>query len=361
MKNSHLSCNNIPIVYDDIVFSLQRAGGISVVFVELYKLINTNTTHYLYTSAKNNFFYEEKLFPNKKVFNDSLISLRRYFNPLINEKNPFIFHSTYYRTCCNKNAVNITTVHDFTYEYYRKDFKSKLHKWQKKNAILHSDGVICISENTKRDLLKFYPKFKGIIKVIYNGYNTQKYIYKQEISKTKNVLFVGARTDYKRFDLAVEICKKLEDVKLLIVGGGNLSSSESTLLNEKLPNRFEKLGFLTDDELCDLYNSAFFLCYPSEYEGFGIPVLEAQACGCPVVCQNKSSIPEVALDSALYINSDNLKESLVNIKKLYEPFFYESIKNKGLENAKRFSWEKCAKETYEFYEEIYSKKTGIEN
>lgn len=348
--------NNISIIYDDIIFSLQKAGGVSVVFTELYKRINENTFHYLYDSAKNNFFYDENLFKNRKILNSSFLNLKRYINPRIRIYEPFIFHSTYYRTCKNKKAVNITTVHDFTYEYYRKDVKSNLHKIQKKQAVMNSDGVICISENTKNDLYKFYPDFNGVVKVIYNGYSADKYFYKPEIRKTKNILFVGARTDYKRFDFAVDICKELKDTKLLIVGGGNLTESENLLLNSKLSGRFEKLGFLSDEELCDLYNSAFFLCYPSEYEGFGIPILESQACGCPIVCQKKSSVPEVASDAGVYIDSDDLEKSIGMIKQLYNPTSYENLKNKGLENVKRFSWDKCAREVEDLYREVLEKK-----
>lgn len=347
---------NIQIIYDDIIFSLQKAGGISVVFTELYKRIKDNTFHYLYDNANENFFYDENLFANKKILSSSFLNLKRYLNPIVQKDEPFIFHSTYYRTCKNKNAINITTVHDFTYEYYRMDFASNLHKWQKRNAVMNSDGVICISENTKKDLVKFYPNYKGKIKVIYNGYNSENYFYKPEIKKTKNILFVGARTSYKRFDFAVDLCKELSDVKLLVVGGGNLNETEQSMLNLKLPGRFEKLGFLSDEQLCDLYNSAFFLCYPSEYEGFGIPILEAQACGCPVVCQRKSSVPEVASDAGVYIDSNDFDESVRVVKKLYDSLFYESVKNKGLENVKRFSWEECAKETYNFYEEIFRSK-----
>ena len=231
-----------------------------------------------------------------------------------------------------------------------------MHKWHKRNAVLNSNGIICISENTKKDLLKFYPEFKGIIKVIYNGYNTEKYICRPEIVKSRNILFVGARTDYKRFDLAVKICMALSDTKLLIVGGGELTEAEERLLNECLHKRFEKLGFLADDRLCELYNSAFFLCYPSEYEGFGIPVLEAQSCGCPVVCQNTSSIPEVAADAGIYIDANSFQSSIQSIKQLYDKTFYEDIRKKGLVNVKRFSWEKCVKETLNFYEECFNQR-----
>ncbi|WP_169310635.1 glycosyltransferase family 4 protein [Treponema brennaborense] len=330
---------------------MQKSGGGSVYWTELIKRIKENVVHYAYDSARNNFFFNESDLPNLHICSSSLLAIKRYLNlKLKNRKEMFIFHSSLYRLCKNKKAINITTVHDFTYEYYRKDLKANLHKMQKKYAVMHSNGVICISENTKKDLLKYYPKFKGKIKVIHNGYATDTYFYKSSIKKTKNILFVGARTDYKRFDFTVGIVSELNDCNFIIIGGGNLTQSEEVLLNTKLTGRYEKKHYISDEELCELYNSAFFLCYPSEYEGFGIPVIEAQACGCPVVSQAKSSIPEIAGDTVVYIDSDNFNKSVENVRKLYDSEYYSEIQKKGLENVKRFSWDKSVSEVKSFYE-----------
>lgn len=342
------------IIYDDIIYSLQKSGGGSVYWTEVTKRQDEKAIHNVYNNANENFFYNESNFKIINKWSAKFLTIKRYFNLTFSEKLPFIFHSSLYRYCKNKNAINITTVHDFTYEYYRKDFKSNLHKIQKKNAVMHSDGVICISENTKKDLLKFYPEYKGKIKVIHNGYSTQKYFYDRDIKKTKNVLFVGARTDYKRFDFAIDIISQLQDCKLIIVGGGQLSKTEKSLLESKIPNQYEKAGYLSDEDLRKLYNSAFFLLYPSEYEGFGIPVIEAQACGCPVVCQAKSSIPEVAEDSVIYIDSSDLNNSINEIKRLLDSDFYNKKVEVGLQNVKRFSWDKCADEVRQFYEEVFN-------
>lgn len=344
------------IIYDDIIYSLQKSGGGSVYWAEVTKRITENCIHYAYDNADTNFVYNENNFEINKKWSSNFLLLKRYLNLNLHEKFPFIFHSSMYRYCKSKNSVNITTVHDFTYEYFRKDLKSNLHKIQKKNAVMHSDGVICISENTKNDLLKFYPNYKGQIKVVYNGYSTDTYFYEQDIKKTKKVLFVGSRTEYKRFDLCVQIVQELQDCCLYIVGGGALSCSEMVLLEKSLHGRYKKIEYVSNEDLRKLYNEAFFLCYPSEYEGFGIPIVEAQACGCPVVCQKKSCIPEVATDAAVYIDSDDMYLSLQAIKKLYDFRIYDSIQKSGLENVKRFSWDKCASEVKSFYEDMYSER-----
>lgn len=346
------------IIYDDIIYSLQKSGGGSVYWTELMKRIKDNVEHYVYESAVDNFFYEENNLPNLHKLSSKLLFVKRYKNlKLSSLEEPFIFHSSLYRLCNNKYAINITTVHDFTYEYFRKDLKSNFHKWQKKNAILHSNGVICISENTKKDLLKFYPQFNGKLKVIYNGYSTDKYYFKPDVQHTHNILFVGARFNYKRFDVVVLIVSELKDCRLIIIGGGDLNANEKSLLDSKLKGRYEKKGYISDEELCNLYNSAFFLLYPSEYEGFGIPIVEAQACGCPVVCQKKSSVPEVAGDSGVYIDSSDIDSALKTIRMLYNETYYSQIQQFGLSNVKRFSWDKCANEVESFYKELYTNVT----
>ena len=346
------------IIYDDIIYSLQKSGGGSVYWTEIIKRFKEYSEHYVYDNAHENFFYDDANLPQPHILSSNFLPIKRYFNVKLKHHNlPFIFHSSLYRLCRNNNAINITTVHDFTYEYYRKDWKSNFHKNQKKNSVINSDGVICISENTKQDLLKFYPEFHGRIKVIYNGYSTDKYFFNPNVQKTKNILYVGARTDYKRFDFAIELVSLLPECQLIIVGGGSLNRNEKNLLNQKLLNRYLKKDNVSDEALCELYNSAFFLCYPSEYEGFGIPIIEAQACGCPVVCQPKSSIPEVVNGTAVFINSNDLNGSILNIRQLFNSAFYKDIQFKGLANAKRFSWDKCANEVKSFYEEVYNDVT----
>ena len=219
---------------------------------------------------------------------------------------------------------------------------------------MHSDGVICISENTKRDLYKYYPNYKGMVRVIYHGYDNNLYNYLgYGIDKrAKNVLFVGSRAAYKGFDFTVRLLNKLPLLNLKMIGGGNLTESEIQLMEELIPNRYEKLGFVSNEDLAKLYNESFALFYPSEYEGFGFPVIEAQACGCPVICQRKSSIPEVSGDKCVYVDSANLEESVNEINKLFASDYYAKIQKESLENVKRFSWEKCIKETMEFYNSV---------
>lgn len=343
------------IVYDDVVYSLQKAGGVSVMWSHITSDPQYPSFHIQYDNAGTNVFSAEIEGHQYDVRQSKGLQLKRYLNLEVPENTPFIFHSSYFRYCTNPNAINITNVYDFIYEYYHHKPKDLLHKIQKKRAVMHSDGVICISESTKRDLQKFYPDYKGEVRVVHCGYDTSTYYY-EELQKEKIVVCVGGRKYHKRFDYTVEIMKHLSDCKLVLVGGGPITEEEKTLLEASIPGRYEKAGYLSNDELRNLYNKAFFLSYCSDYEGFGIPPLEAQACGCPVVCQAISSLPEVVEDSAIFFDPQDIESSIEAIKQLYEESFYQDIVKRGLENVKRFSWDKCKREVYEFYDYILAKK-----
>ena len=157
------------IIYDNIIYSLQKSGGISVYWQMLENKMPISQC-YTYNGCSQNICYHKK---DNEIKQNKNIFLQRYCNPRINLHQPFIFHSSYYRYC--PNAINITTVHDFTYELFRKDIKSLAHKMQKRNTVMHSDGIICISENTLSDFKKFYPNYKRLTKVIYHGYDNTIY------------------------------------------------------------------------------------------------------------------------------------------------------------------------------------------
>jgi mannosyltransferase len=339
------------IIFDDIIYNIQKIGGISVYWSQLEKYLNPEKK-LLYKGCENNLLFQTA--QEKNISMDKYFFFTRYINVHLREMEYFIFHSSYYRYCKSENAINITTVFDFIYEYFIFKIGSNLHKWQKKNAINNSEGIICISNSTKNDLVKLYPKYNGLIKVIYLGFS-QEY-YNMNLIKKNTVVLVGGHRGYKNMTYAIKIMQRLIKYKLLIIGGGILDREEISNLNKDIPDRYEHYSYLSNKDLNIKYNEAQFLLFPSLYEGFGIPVLEAQAAGCPVVCCNASSLPEVAGDGAVYISGNDIDEDIKKIACLQNPAYYKNIVHKGFENCKKFSWEKCAKETYDFYEEVYRSK-----
>ena len=343
------------IVYDDIIYSLQKCGGGSVYWSEVTQNKTKNEIlRIVYDTAKKNKLYAETLLEQSVVKSSAFLQITRFLPIKIKKwkNDSFIFHSSYYRYSNSKNACNIATIHDFTDEIYGKGILSLIRKFRKKRTISHSKGIICISNNTLEDFKYYYPKYKGEVVVIHNGYDRGSYYLMPNSTKRKNILFVGARGGYKRFDLAVKIASKFCDSQLVIVGGGDLNEPETELLDRLLKDRYKKIGFISNDELRNLYNEAFFLCYPSEYEGFGIPIVEAQACGCPVVCQQKSCIPEIGGDSVVYFAETEIDSSDCEIYKLNIASYYEQKVYAGLSNAKKYSWDKTRKETLDFYTKV---------
>ena len=351
------------IFFDNIIFSLQKSGGISVVWSELLKRLQLNNVSFKcieYDSISNINRNQLNIASEKiQIRKKSFLSITRYLSPRIHYKYPFIFHSSYYRICSNSKAINITTVHDFTYEYYYTGLKKQVHLWQKYSAISKSDYIICISENTKRDLLKFLPNIDVTkIRVIYNGVSDDYFFIKERgilklpFDLETYVLFVGSREKYKNFELTV---KSVAHNKLkLVIVGAPLRPEELELLYKELgQSNFIEMGRVSNEELNHLYNGAIALLYPSEYEGFGIPVLEAQKAGCPVIAYNASSIPEIIGDTPLLIDTLSVGSVTKCFDTLKVKEQREEIVCKGSENAKRFTWDSMYQQVIELYKEAW--------
>lgn len=351
------------VILDNIIFSLQKSGGISVVWSELLNRLQLNNINFkcIEYGFPNNINRRQLniVFKNIQIRRKGFLNIKRYLSPRIHCKDAFIFHSSYYRICSNSNAINITTVHDFTYEYYYKGLRKWIHLWQKYHALSNSNYIICISENTKLDLLKFLPDIDtSKIRVIYNGVSDDYYPIKNKCSiklpfeLETYVLFVGSREAYKNFELAVEAVAH-NKLKLVIVGAP-LSKNEIRFLCRELGySNFIEAGRVSNKELNTLYNGAIALLYPSKYEGFGIPVLEAQKAGCPVIAYNASSIPEIIGDSPLLLDVLSIESITKCLDKLKLKVERDNIINKGIENAKRFTWDNMYEQVIALYREVW--------
>ena len=190
------------------------------------------------------------------------------------------------------------------------------------------------------------------IRIIYNGVSTD---YKPvECTSYKNlgeyVIFVGSRDSYKNFDLVVEALAKTP-YKFAIVGRG-LNDKERAYVEEKLGDNYICMGYLSNCQLNELYNQAVCLAYPSSYEGFGIPVLEAQRAGCPVIAFNSSSIPEVIGNTSLLMNNLTIQEFIDKLELLKDSAVRKNVIDEGLKNSQRFSWEKMGAEYLSLYKEL---------
>ncbi|HOE18431.1 MAG TPA: glycosyltransferase family 1 protein [Syntrophorhabdaceae bacterium] len=366
------------IFYDNIVFELQKAGGISVYFYEIARRA-LNAGYDLWfieqEAAKDNIFRKKLSIPGDRIIRENYLPLavRRYMPIRVPIDDNSLIHSSYYRVSRQKNIARVVTVHDFAYEYFRKGLPRCVHGLQKKFAIDNADGIICVSENTRNDLLRLNGTVAAKkIRVIYHGAGDAFHRLKDgeelklpdalrdNIVKDKYILFVGHRGNYKNFAVAVEVLKKLDGYRLIVAGGGPLSKGESIMLENELPGRYTWLGNMESSELNILYNYTYCLLYPSSYEGFGIPILEAMQAGCPVVTTNKASIPEVCGAAGLMVDQIDPDEFLKKILKLENIPFRREIVEAGLRQSQKFSWDRAFSETMEFYKEVYERKIGRE-
>lgn len=323
------------IFYDGVIYRLQSGGGISVLFNELISRMPLGS-------------YELSLNVESKY-------LSRYRAVKVNRACD-IFHSTYYRLPVRSSCSVVTTVHDYTYERYSSGLKRMVHSWQKNKAIRGADKIICVSESTRRDLLEFSGVHcdKNVV-VIHNGVSTE-YHSLSAVALENQVLFVGARAGYKNFNSAVQALGSIGSIRLLCVGGGQFDSAELDVLERVMPGRYSHAGYLTNEQLNVEYNRSVCLVYPSLYEGFGIPVLEAMRAGCPVVAVNSSSIPEVAGSAAVLLERGEVEE----IRSAVEFFCITENRNdfvaRGISQAEKFSWDETFNKTLAVYEELLGRK-----
>ena len=351
--------------FDNIVFALQRGGGISHYWYELLSRMQRDRYKIKvieHAGAELNIFRKKLYFDPSVLINERSLPLRasQYLPyPTVGDRSLYI--SSYYRVPGGSGNISVVTVYDFMYERFRRGPARLVHSMQKRAAVRAASGIICISNNTKRDLLEFYPEVsEEKIRVIYLGISDSYRPLGQDCGRLLGsvlpelpyVLFVGGRHSYKNFRQAVETVAGLSDYCLISVGGGELNPNESELLRKHLPTRHVHLTVVDNERLNLLYNCAHALLYPSSYEGFGLPVLEAMAAGCPVIAVNASSIPEVCGDAGLLVDVISAEMFADKIIKLQDPEFRNEMIDKGYQQAKRFSWEKCYQETIAFYKKV---------
>lgn len=357
------------IYLDNIIFSLQRAGGISVYWYELLRRMLRDGLPMRAIedgSVHHNIFREKLNIPKEQIIHCNALSKKfaRYFPPRVTLPEGCVFHSSYYRAASGSRCHAIETAYDFTYERFRRGLPRLVHSLQKRFALQSAHGVICISESTKSDLLRFIPELSADkVRVIHLGYSDEFHPVPashwngnscEGLHSSPYLVYVGDRSFYKNFHLAVQAVGQLPGYALVVVGGGALSQADQSMLEELLPGRYLHLDRLPNVELNMLYNNAHALIYPSSYEGFGIPVIEAMAAGCPVIATNTSSIPEAAGRAALLVDEASAEEFAERIRALENSSFRESVIQLGFENIRRFSWERCYQETIAFYQEIQS-------
>ena len=284
-----------------------------------------------------------------------------------------ILHSTSF--CAPKNHYGklIVTIYDLSFLTHPQCHveANRKHCLQGTiDSIKHADIIIAISHHGKKEILKYFDINEAKIKVIHLAAND---IFKPKDEEAKKAVLekydisqdyifnLGTLEPRKNIKTLIEAYARLLSIvkskNLLVIGGGRgwLHSEIDKLVKSlNLQQYIKFIGYVKEEDLPALYSAAKLFVYPSLYEGFGLPVLEAMACGTPVITSNSSSLPEIAGDAALLVEpTDNRQLADYILKLIDDEKLRHQMSSKGLEQAKKFSWGKTARETLDIYEKTY--------
>jgi glycosyltransferase involved in cell wall biosynthesis len=344
------------IFYDNQIFIAQKFGGVSRYFYELMKHSQDLFNYSVGGVFSDNIYAHElgvhKSYPVKEDF-EGKWNLQKQINVediAAKLKEPYdVYHPTYYNPYFIDKIDKpiVLTVYDMIHELFPQD----LGFLNKKTFLEQSAKIIAISECTKRDLLKFYPYINpDKISVVYLGTSWAASMNSQFGS---NILFTGSRALYKNFTnfiFAVAPLLLKYDLQLKCTGKPFTNAENDLLKQQKIFDR-TSVQFANEDELKELYKNALCFVFPSLYEGFGIPILESFACGCPLVLSNASCFPEIAANAGIYFDPGSIEDMREKIDKVIcSETLRKDLASKGFERLKEFSWRKCAEQTAKVYE-----------
>jgi glycosyltransferase involved in cell wall biosynthesis len=272
---------------------------------------------------------------------------------------PQLVHETYYTnsSIAPKGVPTVVTVYDMIHELFPTSFSQRERTThQKRVAIQRADHVICISENTRKDLLELSDLPEEKVSVVYVSFDKLSPTSPETTQNKPYLLYVGQRGGYKNFDgflwaYASSLWLR-NNFNIVCFGGGAFSNAEKKLFDDlKLPDN-QLLQINGDDNrLAGFYRGTALFVYPSLYEGFGVPPLEAMSLGCPVACSNNSSIPEVVGEAGEYFDPNDIDSMRVAMERVLNSMARRAeLIDRGLVRCTQFSWRKCAEQTLEVYQ-----------
>lgn len=353
------------IFYDYEAFSDQSRGGISRYVLELATRVATEAEICLYAGVHRSHALRDisvpwvrgRYFPAWPRTGE----LRRWFNTLLTRRaidrfRPDIVHRTYYRAAADYRGRHrdVVTLHDLTCFHFPGEFPSlRLMQNRIRQATARADRVICVSHQTSADAASLLAIPTRKLNVIHHGVTCVKKSSFPPDAANPYLLFVGQRAGYKNFVMVLEALAaepSLAGLELLAFGDRPFSQSEQALIARFGLTSRVRWAAGNDGTLATAYRHATALVYPSLYEGFGLPPLEAMSGGCPVVCSNRGSLPEVVGKAAFIFDpaiAGELGRALKQI--ITSPETVAQLRSKGFTQAALFSWDRCAAETLALY------------
>ena len=381
------------LLYDAQIFNMQRFGGISRLYSELFRnfdkekliewRVELDFPHNAYIemlehhgrrlTAYKKFVWGLHFKGKGRIYNTVLRmgmynDERRRTLRLLAKKHLNLFHPTYYDDYfleALKGIPFVITVYDMIHELFFDNLKDAETIRRKKSLVEKAQRVIAISETTKNDLVRLTGINQSKVDVvplsssIVGSRSTTNVGSKPQ----RYVLYVGQRGGYKNFPrffrAIVPLMQADQTIYLICVGGkvvdASFTEAETKLISESELTDRVLLKSVTDAELAEWYAGALCFVFPSLYEGFGIPVLEAFSCGCPVAASNTSSLPEVGGDSAVYfdpLSEESIRDAVVSLTDSSE--YRQHLAELGRKRATCFNWTDTARKTIEVYEKALS-------
>lgn len=360
----------IKILYDYQIFSMQQFGGISRYFANLHQHFQNEKEGISTLGVKfsNNHYISSFNTP----FNSYIASLlskhkihkwnRWYSNDLIGKNDYDIFHPTYYDPYFLKKIKKpfVVTIHDMIHEIFPDYFEpDNVYSFYKRQLIEKATHIIAISASTKNDLVRFADIPEEKISIVYHGFNAPVLSTNPHLSAApeKYILFVGDRRVYKNFARFIygiqPLMKKKRAMRLICAGGGPFQLAEWELLKRnKIEDSCTQVN-VSDADLFRLYAHAAIFVFPSLYEGFGFPLLEAFNAGCPVAASNTSCFKEVGGEAAVYFDPYSVDDISAAITAVIDNTeFTKKLTANGQLQLKKFTIEKCVERTGEVYKKM---------
>lgn len=361
------------VFIDHQKFTTQKYGGISRYFANIIQGIKrTDTITYQLgvLHAKNHYIQNEPLLM-KGNLSDRVLNRNERYDYMLNEfyckrlleKADFdVFHPTYYDPYFIKPLRKplVITIHDMTYERLPEYFWAQDPLTQQKRMnINRADAIITISNTTRKDLLNFFAVDPTKVSVIYHGIDVDTPLQFQPVADLPEqyVLFVGDRSGYKNFYLFLNAFRQLvprfPDLHVVLTGGGKLEIADREFIKRLgLTDRVRHIN-ATDEQLNYLYKNTQLFVYPSLYEGFGLPILEAFKAQCPMLLSDTECFREVAADAAAYFKSTDMDDLIYQLETtLTDSELKAQLVKKGTKRLADFTLQESMDKTLAIYKSL---------
>ena len=368
------------VVVDGIIYQSESHGGISRIYSEILpRMCDLDDSLRITLLTDSDRKLRQSLPEHPRIIHRAILPVKRYLRPgrvwkpivpwvrrfvrrlYIGRGRGQLWHSTYYTLPERWDGLQVVTVVDMIHERFADLFNRPGHdrfKEKKRRCIQEADAVICISETTRQDVQRFYELDSDSIYAIPLACSEvfrrleQRDDGLETPTRQPFLLYVGDRAHYKNFSGLVQtysVWLHRREVALVVIGEPWSADEQRRLVELGIQNCVHLLTDVDDEELCQLYNRAAAFVCPSLYEGFGIPLLEAMACGCPVVASRIPSTIEVAGECPIYFELAEVESLLTALDlALSEGRDSERVRA-GVEHVKCYSWDKTARWTLEVY------------